>query len=453
MKKVFIISIILSMFLSNIVYAEKVDIECNVIDIDGSHANFMYNDVFIKVQDGHMWPFLWTGKEFFKSDVAEENFYISSDLNEWENVYFEDELRRKIFYGMYSPDIKFAGGKYIVYNTFYFDPSIEIKRVRENREKKDVPIYVLDENFNLLAEHTFDYPISDFGYIDGVYYVQMRGFYIDESNDIKYTTQVYTSADAINWTLDETLKEIPLSNGLKNQLNVQTNLVNWTSCLNRFEIDDIMISSDNLNKTKVSYESNPECQCKVIDDLYVAYQGGLRTFSVSLDGVYWIEIDMPTYKNDFETLFDCYCWNDKLVFRLGYRLLEYDIAEIRNVLNEKCPLDTPYIKLKDNILGFETPPVIEDGSTLVPMRFLFEQMGADVEWNGETQTATATLDNTAVTFAIDDTNAEVNNTPAIMDVPARLINGKTMVPLRFLSENMGYTVDWDAESRTAIINK
>lgn len=46
MKKVFIISIILSMFLSNIVYAEKVDIECNVINIDGSHANFMYNDVF-----------------------------------------------------------------------------------------------------------------------------------------------------------------------------------------------------------------------------------------------------------------------------------------------------------------------------------------------------------------------------------------------------------------------
>ena len=81
------------------------------------------------------------------------------------------------------------------------------------------------------------------------------------------------------------------------------------------------------------------------------------------------------------------------------------------------------------------------------MRFLFEQMGADVEWNGETQT----LDNTAVTFAIDDTNAEVNNTPATMDVPARLINGKTMVPLRFLSEEMGFEVAWDAESRTAII--
>ena len=64
-----------------------------------------------------------------------------------------------------------------------------------------------------------------------------------------------------------------------------------------------------------------------------------------------------------------------------------------------------YVQFQDKILGFETPPVIESGSTLVPMRFLFEQMGADVEWNQETQTATATLDNKAVTFSIDNVNA------------------------------------------------
>ena len=105
-----------------------------------------------------------------------------------------------------------------------------------------------------------------------------------------------------------------------------------------------------------------------------------------------------------------------------------------------------------NILGFDVPPIIEDGSTLVPMRFLFEQMGADVEWDSETQTATATLDNKAVTFSIDNVNARINNKPAKMDVPARLINGKTMVPLRFLSENMGYDVDWYDDNRTAIVN-
>ena len=128
-----------------------------------------------------------------------------------------------------------------------------------------------------------------------------------------------------------------------------------------------------------------------------------------------------------------------------------DKEEVFSQLREKLPNNPVYVKFNDDILGFDEPPIIENGSTLVPMRFLFEQMGADVEWDSETQTATATLDNTVVTFSIDNINAEVNKTSATMDVPARLINGKTMVPLRFLSENMVYNVDWDADSRTAII--
>ena len=45
----------------------------------------------------------------------------------------------------------------------------------------------------------------------------------------------------------------------------------------------------------------------------------------------------------------------------------------------------------------------------------------------------------------------MDSQPVTMDVPARLINGKTMVPLRFLSEEMGYNVMWDEETRTAVI--
>ena len=123
--------------------------------------------------------------------------------------------------------------------------------------------------------------------------------------------------------------------------------------------------------------------------------------------------------------------------------------EIYKQIEEKK--NAPYVVMNNNVLGFETPPVIEDDHTLVPMRFLFEQMGADVEWNQETQTATATMNNTAVAFSINDTNAEVNGAAATMDVPARLINDKTMVPLRFLSEEMGYTVTWDESTRTAVI--
>ena len=104
------------------------------------------------------------------------------------------------------------------------------------------------------------------------------------------------------------------------------------------------------------------------------------------------------------------------------------------------------------------------------MRFLFEQMGAEVTWDEATQAATATINTSAlgaegasatgratlsnsdisfpnlakteksVTFSVDNTTATVNGTIATMDVPARLINDQTFVPLRFLSENLGYTV-------------
>ena len=124
-----------------------------------------------------------------------------------------------------------------------------------------------------------------------------------------------------------------------------------------------------------------------------------------------------------------------------------------------------YVQLNDKLLGFDQPPVTENDRTLVPMRFLFDQMGATVTWDDATQTATATVPTTteeeiqtfglaeekSVAFSVDNTTATVNGSAATMDVPARLINDKTMVPLRFLSENLGFNVQWDEATRTAIV--
>ena len=169
----------------------------------------------------------------------------------------------------------------------------------------------------------------------------------------------------------------------------------------------------------------------------------------SNDGVYWVYMVID---KKMEGIQDMFVVGDEIVIEDYRDYYVGDKEEVFSQLREKLPNNPVYVKFNDDILGFDEPPIIEDGSTLVPMRFLFEQMGADVEWDSETQTATATLDNKAVTFSIDNVNARINNKPAKMDVPARLVNGKTMVPLRFLSENMGYDVDWDADSRTAIVN-
>ena len=111
------------------------------------------------------------------------------------------------------------------------------------------------------------------------------------------------------------------------------------------------------------------------------------------------------------------------------------------------------MKINNEILGFDTPPVIELDRTLVPLRFIFELLGATVDWDNSTQTAIVQNSESDIRFSIDNKTATVNGIAKTMDVPARLIDSKTLVPLRFLSEELGFTVDWDENTRTATISQ
>ena len=94
---------------------------------------------------------------------------------------------------------------------------------------------------------------------------------------------------------------------------------------------------------------------------------------------------------------------------------------------------------------------IVDGRFLVPMRSIFESLGASVEWDGATRTVTGFKDDVLVRLIIDDKYAVVNGKKYELDVPAQIINSRTYVPLRFISESLGADVNWDADNRLAII--
>ena len=91
-------------------------------------------------------------------------------------------------------------------------------------------------------------------------------------------------------------------------------------------------------------------------------------------------------------------------------------------------------------------PVVVDGRTLIPVRFVAEALGADVDWNSQTSEVTLTLNNQTLTFAIGET------APG-MDVPAIVIDERTMLPLRFVSEFLGALVEWDSETQNIGIIK
>lgn len=98
------------------------------------------------------------------------------------------------------------------------------------------------------------------------------------------------------------------------------------------------------------------------------------------------------------------------------------------------------------LINFDVAPVMENDRTLIPLRGLFEKMGAVVKWDGQNQTAIVTKEDMVLSVKIDHYGAKINDSCKYMDVPARLVENRTMVPLRFLSEEMGFNVEWDEKT-------
>ena len=101
----------------------------------------------------------------------------------------------------------------------------------------------------------------------------------------------------------------------------------------------------------------------------------------------------------------------------------------------------------------QMPPIIFKDRTLVPVREVFEKLGGEVYWAQEERAATVKFGEKSITVWIDKTTAIVNNEEIELDVPAKLINEKTMVPVRFISENGNLNVGWDESTTTVTISK
>jgi len=112
---------------------------------------------------------------------------------------------------------------------------------------------------------------------------------------------------------------------------------------------------------------------------------------------------------------------------------------------------SPIVLLDGQQLSFEVSPTIENGTTLVPMRAVFEALGATVQWDSYTQTVTADKFGTTIKITLGQAIAYKNGSPVTLQVPAKIINNRTMVPLRFVSEALGVQVNWDGFTQTITI--
>jgi hypothetical protein len=111
------------------------------------------------------------------------------------------------------------------------------------------------------------------------------------------------------------------------------------------------------------------------------------------------------------------------------------------------------VRVNGDPIRFEGPgPVEQDGRVLVPLRGVLEEMGAYVDWNQASQTVMASRNNMNIRLPIGSHTAMVNGDRVRLDVPAQVIGGSTMVPLRFVSEALGADVRWDSRLETVFID-
>ena len=141
------------------------------------------------------------------------------------------------------------------------------------------------------------------------------------------------------------------------------------------------------------------------------------------------------------------------------------VTNSNNVLSDStsdATNDNPY-NIKNNtkdimvvvdgkVVEFDQKPVIENGRTLVPFRKIFEALGADVDWNNDTQQVKAKKDNIEISFIIGEKVLLINQKDTIMmEVAPKIIKSRSMVPIRVISEALECDVFWDNSNRLVTI--
>lgn len=108
-----------------------------------------------------------------------------------------------------------------------------------------------------------------------------------------------------------------------------------------------------------------------------------------------------------------------------------------------------YVNSSEVVL--DQPPIIENGRTLVPFRFVGESIGAKIEWDSVKKAVSYELGLTKIILTIGSNTAYVNNVATKLDVAPKILSGRTLVPIRFISESVGAKVDWDGSKKLVTI--
>lgn len=114
---------------------------------------------------------------------------------------------------------------------------------------------------------------------------------------------------------------------------------------------------------------------------------------------------------------------------------------------DKKTNDVIRVHIDGHILSFDENPVLDDGTTLVEYRSVMEELGAKIEWDKDSKTITAIKDDTTIILTVGSDTADINGEKVSMLKAPEITNDHTMIPVRFISEQLGMKVKWNEDTK------
>lgn len=380
-------------------------------------------------------------------DTFNEYYYFKTEPEEWLGPV-------KPYGGVIKPDVYYLDNPFRV---LYSEDGSEWKRAYELSDDGD--------SYDCLPSHL---PIDS-------YYFDWYGAFGAIAKDTDGSVQRYYTYDLINWHMGEDPKA-------QNRLDpLPQKAVVYQDGINRSTI----FSS---KKSGLYYTYSPYEIYKYRSNIgnVILSRDMCNELWVSDDGVYWVSIPIPDDMLYFTFILFRDCGRDEsLVASCAFPLSEeeqrqadacareaerlnqkYDKPDIRikkyTVKNSKikqriaetlpAKQERIYIQFNGNYLCPDELPYLDENSrTQAPVRFIAEQLGATVDWLPETQEIRLTKGQTEVTMQVGCNLLTVNGDTVQMDTSPKLNGDRTFLPVRYVAEALGYSIDWNQNEQTVII--
>ena len=342
-------------------------------------------------------PFRFTGREYIKWQDA--NLYISDEGEEWSEKPVSPETHA-IFEGQWN--------------------NFEVKYISGNLIEK-----VITEDVNVGETNADDVNAGEVKAIAAKANSTVKASEVNMAEENMAETDM-PEVDADDDSIDEeSLDSISLQDEIRDE-------------------DIVFLDEEDSNYLDEERSEDDYIDAEYTDGVYVVRLNpfdGMPDYQKSyfqfLDRVHYLD-------EDFNYITTHYYNGYPLTVRKTDGKIEIDTAEGATFKTTIPSLERIVaVRLNGKRLRFDVDPVVEEGRTLIPVRAIFEHLNAEVSWDDETKTATIIKDELSMSFTIDENMVLINEEPIELDVPARLVKDRTMIPLRFLSEELGYTVSWD----------